>query len=200
MPDRTRPVPAVPVVPVNPVGGPPPTGGPHGPSRRTLLRTAGLVALAGGEAAMAACSTDAEVMAPAASSTAPSPAASSSAARSPSGSAPAAPEATPSATKSIAAPKGPGVATTKVPVGGGVILDDADYVITQPTKGEFKAFSTICTHNRCPVTEISGKEIVCRCHGSRFSIEDGSVTNPPARKALAAAEVTVAGGTVVVTG
>ena len=96
-------------------------------------------------------------------------------------------------------PKGPGVATSKVPVGGAVILDDADYVITQPSKGEFKAFSKICTHNRCPVTEIRGSDIVCTCHGSRFSIADGSVTNPPARKSLAEAEVTVAGGQVVVT-
>jgi len=203
MPDRTRPVPAD--LPADPVGGPPMPEGPHGPSRRTLLRTAGLVALTGGGAAMAACSSDAEVTAPAASSTAPSPAVSSStapssAASSPSAPASAAPEATPSATNSVAAPKGPGVATAKVPVGGGVILDDADYVITQPAQGEFKAFSKICTHNGCPVTEISGKDIVCKCHGSRFSIEDGSVANPPARTSLAEAEVTVAGGKVVVTG
>ena len=202
MPDRTRPVPPAPAA--EPTGQAPVTEGPSGPSRRALLRTAGLVALAGGGGAMAACSADAEVGAPAPSSAAPSSAAPSSspASSSPSASASSAAPASPSPTpsKTVAVPKGPGVATSKVPVGGAVILDDADYVITQPSKGEFKAFSKICTHNRCPVTEIRDKDIVCTCHGSRFSIEDGSVTNPPARKALAEAEVTVAGDRVVVTG
>jgi energy-coupling factor transporter ATP-binding protein EcfA2 len=36
-------------------------------------------------------------------------------------------------------------ATADVAVGGGVIVADK-YVITQPVKGEFKAFSAICTH------------------------------------------------------
>jgi Rieske Fe-S protein len=83
-------------------------------------------------------------------------------------------------------------------VGGGVILEDADYVITQPSKGEFKAFSKICTHQGCPVTEVTGDSIVCKCHGSRFSIEDGSVTNPPANKPLAESGTTVSGGKVFV--
>jgi Rieske Fe-S protein len=84
-------------------------------------------------------------------------------------------------------------------VGGGVILDDADYVITQPARGEFKAFSKICTHQNCPVTEIADGSINCKCHGSRFSIEDGSVQNGPATRPLPEAEVTVAGNQVVVT-
>ena len=96
-------------------------------------------------------------------------------------------------------PSGPGAATAKVPVGGGVILDDADYVITQPTKGEFKAFSKICTHQNCPVTAVEGGTINCSCHGSKFSIEDGSVQNGPATKPLPEVETTVAGGQVVVT-
>ena len=57
----------------------------------------------------------------------------------------------PSASKTAKAPKGPSVATSKVPVGGGVILQDADYVVTQPSKGKYKAFSKICTHQGCPV-------------------------------------------------
>ena len=90
-------------------------------------------------------------------------------------------------------------ATSEVPVGGGIILDDADYVITQPSKGKFKAFSKICTHQNCPVTDIEGRSIICRCHGSAFSIEDGSVQTGPATRPLPEAEVTVAGNQVVVT-
>jgi Rieske Fe-S protein len=91
------------------------------------------------------------------------------------------------------------VATSEVPVGGGVILEDADYVITQPTAGEFKAFSKICTHEGCPVGSVADGTINCPCHGSKYSIEDGSVVNPPAPDPLEEAEVTVAGDRVVVT-
>jgi Rieske Fe-S protein len=91
------------------------------------------------------------------------------------------------------------VATSEVPVGGGVILKDADYVITQPTAGKFKAFSKICTHQNCAVGSVSDGTINCPCHNSKFSIEDGSVVNPPAQQPLPEAEVTVAGDKVVVT-
>jgi Rieske Fe-S protein len=80
-----------------------------------------------------------------------------------------------------------------------MILDDADYVITQPTAGKFKAFSKICTHQGCPVASVKGGTINCNCHGSKFSIEDGSVANPPADSPLKEAKVTVSSGRVVVT-
>ena len=65
-------------------------------------------------------------------------------------------------------------------------------MVTQPTAGEFKAFSSICTHQNCPVTEVTDT-ITCNCHGSKFSITDGSVVNPPATQALAAKQVSVEG-------
>lgn len=71
-----------------------------------------------------------------------------------------------------------------VPVGGGVIMADGAYVVTQPTEGAVKAFTKICTHQHCPVSRIDGSDIVCDCHGSRFSIADGSVTNGPASEPL----------------
>src|SRR6478672_4056819 len=36
--------------------------------------------------------------------------------------------------------------TSEVPVGGGVILAEQKIVITQPTAGQFDAFSAVCTH------------------------------------------------------
>ena len=95
-------------------------------------------------------------------------------------------------------PSGPSVATSEVPVGGGVIMDDANYVITQPTRGEFKAFTKTCTHMQCAVGSVADGTINCPCHGSKFSIEDGSVVNPPAGSPLEEFDVTVAGGRVVV--
>jgi Rieske Fe-S protein len=107
--------------------------------------------------------------------------------------------AKPSASKAQA-PKGPSVATSKVPVGSGVILEDADYVVTQPSKGSYKAFSKICTHQGCPVAGVRDGVIHCNCHGSEYSIKDGSVTKPPAPKPLAEAKTKVFEGEVYVTG
>jgi nitrite reductase/ring-hydroxylating ferredoxin subunit len=98
---------------------------------------------------------------------------------------------TPSSAPSSAA--GPLSATTAdIPVGGGKIFADAQAVITQPTAGQFKAFTSICTHQQCPVAEVTDT-INCKCHGSKFSITDGSVVNPPAPSPLAAKTVTVSG-------
>jgi Rieske Fe-S protein len=89
------------------------------------------------------------------------------------------------------------VATSDVPVGGGVILADQQIVVTQPTQGEFKGFSAVCTHAGCTVTQISGGEIVCPCHGSQFSITDGSVDGGPAPAPLPSVAVKVKGDQVV---
>lgn len=83
---------------------------------------------------------------------------------------------------------------SEIPVGGGRIYADAKVVVTQPTKGDFRGFSSICTHQGCPVTAIKDGSITCTCHGSTFSIEDGSVQSGPARRPLAEVPVTVAGG------
>ncbi len=85
-----------------------------------------------------------------------------------------------------------------VPVGGGKILDNASFVVTQPTAGEFKAFNKMCTHQGCPVSAIEGDAIVCHCHGAKFSIADGSVLNGPATKPLKAAKAVVEGADVKV--
>ncbi|WP_139983110.1 Rieske (2Fe-2S) protein [Nocardioides litoris] len=83
--------------------------------------------------------------------------------------------------------------TSEVPVGGGLVVDNV--VITQPTEGEFTAFSAACTHQGTTV-EASADGIVCPNHGSTFSVEDGSATQGPATAALAAFEIEVRDGQV----
>jgi Rieske Fe-S protein len=61
-----------------------------------------------------------------------------------------------------------------VPVGGGVILGQQNVVVTQPTKGQFQGFSATCTHQGCILATVSAGTINCGCHGSQFSITDGS--------------------------
>jgi Rieske Fe-S protein len=88
-------------------------------------------------------------------------------------------------------------ATSEVPVDGGKILKDKKIVITQPASGTFKAFTAVCTHMGCTVGSVSGGTINCPCHGSKYSIKDGSVVNGPAPKALAPIAIKVNGTSIV---
>ncbi|MFB9312086.1 Rieske (2Fe-2S) protein [Nocardioides plantarum] len=90
------------------------------------------------------------------------------------------------------------IATAEVPVGGGVVVSEANLVVTQPTEGDFKAFTTACTHQGTPVNQVDGADIICPNHGSRFSITDGSALKGPATTALSEVQVKVQGDQVVV--
>lgn len=82
-----------------------------------------------------------------------------------------------------------------VPVGGALILDDI--VIAQPTEGEFRGYDPTCSHQGCAVSRVEDDEIVCTCHGSRFSAADGEVVEGPAPEGLEEIPVTVEGDQVV---
>jgi Rieske Fe-S protein len=86
--------------------------------------------------------------------------------------------------------------TSQVPKGGGVVLDSDGVVVTQPAAGTFKGFSNICTHQGCPVDNVSDGTINCTCHGSKYSIDDGSVVAGPAPRPLPSKKVTVKGAEV----
>lgn len=89
------------------------------------------------------------------------------------------------------------VSTSEVPVGGGTILQDEKIVVTQPAEGEFKAFTAVCTHQGCTVSSIADQEIVCGCHQSHYSIEDGSNVSGPAPSPLEEIAITVQGDQIV---
>jgi Rieske Fe-S protein len=96
--------------------------------------------------------------------------------------------------------KGPVVLgpTSDVAVGGGKVYGDQNVVVTQPEAGTFKAFEATCTHQGCQVAKVADGTIDCTCHGSRFSIEDGSVEAGPAPSPLPRLTVTVTGGRISV--
>ena len=83
--------------------------------------------------------------------------------------------------------------TSKIPVGGGMIFTAAKVVVTQPTSGDFKAFSAVCTHMGCIVNQISGGDIICPCHGSHYSVKTGDVVSGPAPRPLPAEKIKVTG-------
>lgn len=86
--------------------------------------------------------------------------------------------------------------TSDIPEGGGTIFKDKGVVVTQPTAGTFKAFSSKCTHQGCAVGSVANGVIVCPCHNSQFSVEDGSVKKGPATQPLPAAQIKVSGDSI----
>ncbi|WP_028652260.1 Rieske (2Fe-2S) protein [Nocardioides halotolerans] len=96
-----------------------------------------------------------------------------------------------------AAPGGEALTTTAaVEVGGGAIFPDQEVVVTQPTAGEFKCFTAVCTHQGCLVSSVSDGTINCDCHGSQYSIENGEVEQGPATFPLDEVPITVSGDSI----
>jgi nitrite reductase/ring-hydroxylating ferredoxin subunit len=147
-------------------------------TRRGVLAGVGLVGLAG---AITACSSGGSSM----SAAVAGPAASSGA-----GAAASAPASASSAAGGALA------ATSDIPVGGGKIFDTQLTVVTQPTAGEFKAFSAVCTHMGCTVNQIADGRIDCPCHGSEYSITDGAVLAGPAPRPLPAKTIKITGDSI----
>jgi Rieske Fe-S protein len=84
-----------------------------------------------------------------------------------------------------------------VPVGSGTIYATAKVIVTQPTRGVFKAFSAICTHVGCLCNQVASGTIDCPCHGSKFNITDGSVVAGPAPSPLPAKTISVTDGKIL---
>jgi Rieske Fe-S protein len=148
-------------------------------SRRAVVAGAGGVACAG---LLTACGGGSTATAPGTPAAAPPAAAEPSAAGSSAGT---------SASGALAS-------TSGIPVGGGTVFADKDVVVTQPTAGEFKAFSATCTHQGCKVNKVEGGQIVCPCHGSKFAVADGAVIAGPAKRPLPEKSVTVDGDSISV--
>jgi Rieske Fe-S protein len=142
-------------------------------TRRAALAGVGLAGLA---ASVAACGTGSK---------------SAATAGTPAGATPAQAGATGSA--QAASGGGSALATTsEIPLGGGKVFAAEQVVVTQPTAGQFKAFSAICTHAQCVVDQVANGTIGCPCHGSEFSVKDGHVVSGPAPSPLPPKSIKVA--------
>jgi Rieske Fe-S protein len=151
-------------------------------TRRCVLLGAGILGAAG---ALTACSTDAV------------PYDANDAGQAPSAAATAVAPAGASGTAGAGQPGTLLGESAAVPVGGGIIYTTAKVVVTQPAKGEYKAFSAVCTHVGCLCNQVTDGTIDCPCHGSKFNITDGSVVTGPASSPLATANITVSDGKIL---
>ena len=85
----------------------------------------------------------------------------------------------------------------QVNVGSGVVYDGPKVVVTQPAEGDIRGFTAVCPHQGCLVSEVTNNEILCPCHGSLFSAQDGAVLVGPATTGLAPVDVSVVDDQVV---
>lgn len=83
------------------------------------------------------------------------------------------------------------IALAKVPVGGGAIIAETETVITQPAAGEYFGFSSICTHQGCPISKVTAEHIICPCHSSHYDTRTGEPVSGPANQALTPRNITV---------
>ena len=107
-----------------------------------------------------------------------------------------APAGTSTTTSSAPPPEGTAIGpATAVPVGRAAEFrdpyDGRPAYAVQPTTGQFKCFSAVCTHAGCTV-DFAGSSFVCPCHGAEFDAASGAVLGGPTSQPLA--EIPVALG------
>lgn len=142
------------------------------PSRRGILQTGAVIAVAGAAAPLlAACGDDQTEGAAIEPTSTPAPKGGASAGI---------------------------VAVADIPADGSVvkIVDDRKIVLTKSAAGQVNAFSAVCTHSGCTVKGVEAGSILCVCHGSLFNPVTGAVVQGPARTPLATIPVQVRNGIV----
>lgn len=88
-------------------------------------------------------------------------------------------------------------AETEVAAGSARLYRDHNVVVNRAEDGTLTAYSTICTHARCPANKLEGDRLICPCHGSEFDVATGRATREPAVAPLDRLAVAVENGRIV---
>src|ERR687889_1657760 len=77
---------------------------------------------------------------------------------------------------------------------------DGENICVVNIGGKYYAIGSICTHEGGPLADgtLSGYEVECPWHGSKFDVRTGQVTNPPANEPEPAYEIKVDGTQILV--
>ena len=78
-------------------------------------------------------------------------------------------------TKTIKVGDHPGLATTNQ-----VVVVDQEFAVKRTGPTSFTAMSMFCTHAGC-LTDLTGAQFFCPCHGSRFDLNGRVVSGPADR-------------------
>jgi Rieske Fe-S protein len=62
--------------------------------------------------------------------------------------------------------------------GSALAISWAQVIVLYTAAGEFRAFSNVCTHAGCGITDYREQRMRCRCHGSEFDEEGINVAGP----------------------
>ncbi|MEV0116188.1 Rieske (2Fe-2S) protein [Streptomyces sp. NPDC050844] len=88
-------------------------------------------------------------------------------------------------------------ASDEIKVGASKLYTDENVVVSRIADDEYKAFSSICTHQRCPINKLEGHTLTCPCHGSQFDATNGKVLHEPATVPLSELPVKVEKGKII---
>ena len=101
----------------------------------------------------------------------------------------------------------PGAPVTPVVLGNASAAEPGLTRFDAPTRkvavarvdGAYYAFSDICTHLRCSLSEgdLEGTTVTCICHGSQFDVTTGEVLHGPAERPVEVYTVRVQGDDLV---
>ena len=77
---------------------------------------------------------------------------------------------------------------------------DGQKIIIANINGKYYAIGSICTHEGGPLVDgmLSGYEVECPWHGSKFDLRTGQVTSPPANEPEPAYEIKVEGTQILI--
>ena len=77
---------------------------------------------------------------------------------------------------------------------------DGQKIIIANINGKYYAIGSICTHEGGPLADgmLSGYEVECPWHGSKFDLRTGQVTDPPANEPEPAYEIKVEGTQILI--
>lgn len=81
---------------------------------------------------------------------------------------------------------------------GFLLIAEAKTFVFNLGADDFRAFTSVCTHERCDVNAFSGGRIRCPCHGSQYDTS-GRVVVGPAPAALRQFSASRSGNTLIIT-